>query len=98
MRLLRCIRILQMYSPSLCLIQQFAGNANEHAVSKGRLETRLCELVKHLGHSKTVVLPEVIQQTQGMVLQDKTQQNNSFKLDMIQFLKNQHNMIFYGSY
>lgn len=50
------------YSPSLCLIQQFASNADEHAVGKGRLETRLGELVEHLGDGKTVILPEVIQQ------------------------------------
>lgn len=64
-------RLLQVCSPSLRLVQQFAGDPDEHAVGKGRLETRFGELVEHLGDSKTVVLPEVIQQAQGMVLEDR---------------------------
>lgn len=67
-------RSLQVYSPALCLIQEFAGDPDEHAVGEGRLETRLGELVEHLGDSKTVVLPEVIQQAQGMVLEDTHRQ------------------------
>lgn len=65
-----CVRLLQVYSPSLGLIQQFAGDPDEHAVGEGRLETRLCKLVEHFGHSKTVVLPEVVQQAKRVVLED----------------------------
>lgn len=75
---------LEVYSPSLRLVQQFAGDPDEHAVGKGRLETRLGELVEHLGDSKTVVLPEVIQQAQGMVLEDRTHTNNSFEIKLCQ--------------
>lgn len=75
-------RLLQVYSPSLRLVQQFAGDPDEHAVGKGRLETRFGELVEHLGDGKTVVLPEVIQQAQGMVLEDRTNfLTDQFNLD-----------------
>lgn len=63
---------VQIYSPSLRLIQQLAGNADQHAVSKGRLETRLGELVEHLGHSKAIVLPQMVQQAEGVVLEERT--------------------------
>lgn len=55
-------------SPPLRLVQQFAGDPDEHAVGEGRLETRFGELVEHFGDSKTVVLPEVVQQAQGVIL------------------------------
>lgn len=54
--------------PSFCLLQQFTSNANHHAVRKWRLEARLGEFVKHLGHSQTVILPQVVEKTQSMVL------------------------------
>lgn len=73
-----CIELLQIYSPSLCLIQQFAGNPDEHAVGKGRLETRLGELVEHFGHSEAIILPEVIQQAEGMVLENRAQITSNF--------------------
>lgn len=72
MCLYRSIRLLQVYSPSLGLVQQFAGDPDEHAVGEGRLETRLGELVEHLGDGEAVVLPEMIQQAQGVVLEDET--------------------------
>lgn len=61
----RCPRVFLLdhqitNSPSLCLVQQFAGDPDEHAVGKGRLEAGLGELVEHLGDGETVVLPEVI--------------------------------------
>lgn len=57
------------FSPSLSLIQKLAGNPDEHAVGKRGLKTRFGELVEHLGDSQAVVLSEVIQQTQGVVLE-----------------------------
>ncbi len=74
---------LQIYSPALCLVQQFAGDPDEHAVGEGRLETRLGELVEHLGDSKSVVLPEVIQQAQGMVLEEGHTQTTALKLNSV---------------
>lgn len=59
-------------SPSLRLVQQFAGDPDEHAVGEGRLEARFGELVEHFGDRETVVLPEVIQQAQGVILQERT--------------------------
>lgn len=55
-------------SPSLRLIQQLAGDPDQHAVGKRRLQTRLGELVQHLGDSQAVVLPQVVEQAQGVVL------------------------------
>lgn len=81
---LLCINLLLVYSPSLCLVQQFTCNPDEHAVGKGRLKTRLGELVEHLGHSEAVILPEVIQQAQGVVLENRTQISSHFKLISIQ--------------
>lgn len=71
-----CItRLLPVCSPGFGLIQQFAGDPDQHAVGKGRLEARFGELVEHLGDGKAVILPEVIQQAQGMVLVERTQEN-----------------------
>lgn len=64
-----CIESLKVHSPSLRLVQQLAGDADEHAVGERRLEARLGELVEHLGDGEAVVLPEVIQQAQRMVLE-----------------------------
>lgn len=55
------VRLLWVHSPSLCFVQQLAGDPDEHAVGKRRLEARLGELVEHLCDGETVVLPEVIQ-------------------------------------
>lgn len=62
----------QVHSPSLRLVQQFACDPDEHAVGKWRFKSRLGELVEHLRDSETVILPEVIQQAEGVVLQDGT--------------------------
>lgn len=66
------ICVLQVCSPGLGLIQQFAGDPDQHAVGKGRLEAGFGELVEHLGDSKAVILSEVIQQAQSMVLKRNT--------------------------
>ena len=58
----------QLHVPSLGLLQQLAGDADQHAVGEGGLETGLGELVEHLGDGKAVVLPQVVQQAQGVVL------------------------------
>lgn len=66
-----CMKSLKVHSPSLRLVQQLAGDADEHAVGERRLEARLGELVEHLSDGEAVVLPEVIQQAQRMVLESR---------------------------
>ena len=55
--------------PPLRLLQQLAGDADQHAVGERGLEARLGELVEHLGDGQPVVLPEVVEQPQGVVLE-----------------------------
>ena len=71
------IWLLQVCLPGLGLIQQFTGDPYQHAVGKGRLEAWFGELVEHLGDGKAIILPEVIQQAQGMVLEGRKQAGKS---------------------
>lgn len=54
--------------PSFSLLQELAGNADQHAVRKRRFQARLGELIEHLRDGEAVVLSQVIEQTQSVVL------------------------------
>lgn len=68
----------QVCSPGLGLVQQLAGDPDQHAVGKRRLEARFGELVEHFGDGEAVVLPQVIQQAQGMVLEKNKAGKSAF--------------------
>lgn len=63
-----CISNSTSYLPLFRLLEEFAGNPDQHAVGKLGFQPRFGEFIQHLGHSQAVVFPKVIEQPQSMIL------------------------------
>lgn len=59
--------------PLFRLLEQFAGNPDQHAVGKLGFQAGFGEFIQHLGDSQAVVFPKVIEQPQSMILWDGKQ-------------------------
>lgn len=67
----------QKLLPAILLFQLLAGHPDHHAIGKGRLEAMPGELADHLIDGQAVILTHMVQEPQGMVLQDRRQQQST---------------------